>query len=181
MMHDRPGLLRRRSVLGGLLAAPFVIRPAEAASKARGLALKHLHTHETLRATYWRNGTYDKGAWRELNHFLRDWRTDDVIGIDLRSLDIIYAIYGRLGASGGVEVICGYRSPKTNAMLRRNSGGVALKSYHLKGQAVDFRLPGQSLRKTYKAACSLQAGGVGIYSKSQFVHVDTGPVRSWGS
>jgi uncharacterized protein YcbK (DUF882 family) len=179
-MNVKPGLLCRRSVLGGLLAAPFVIRPAEAVGRARGLVMNHLHTCESLSATYWRNGSYDKVACSELNHFLRDWRTNDVIGIDLRALDIIHSVCDRLGASGGVEIISGYRSPKTNAMLRGKTGGVAKKSYHLKGQAIDFRLPGQRLPKTYQAARSLQAGGVGIYSKSQFIHIDTGPVRSWG-
>ena len=87
---------------------------------------------------------------------------------------------GRSVSSGKVEIFCGYRSAQTNRMLRRKSRGVARKSYHLIGKAIDFRLPDQSLRKTYHAALSLKAGGVGLYSRSDFIHVDTGPVRSWG-
>ncbi len=179
-MADTAGNLSRRAVLGGLLAAPFIIRPAEAASRARGLAMRHLHTHETIAATYWRNGKYDKGAWKELNHFLRDWRTDDMVRIDLGTLDIIHDICDKLGANGKAEILSGYRSPKTNAMLRQNSGGVAKKSYHLKGQAVDFRIPGQNLHKVHRAALSLKSGGVGLYTRSNFIHIDTGPVRNWG-
>lgn len=179
-MDDKLGLMSRRAVLGGLIAAPFIIRPAEAISRARGLKMKHLHTNETIRATYWRNGQYDKGAWREINHFLRDWRTEGVIQVDLATLDTIHAVCDRLGASGRVEIFCGYRSAQTNRMLRRKSRGVARKSYHLTGEAIDFRLPDQSLRKTYRAAVALEKGGVGLYSRSDFIHVDTGPVRNWG-
>ena len=167
-MKHAPGSMSRRAILGGLLAAPFVIRPAAAASLARGLTMKHLHTNETISATYWRNGKYDLGAWKELNQFLRDWRTDGVVSIDLRTLDMVHRVCDRIGA------------PKSNAMLRKRSSGVAKKSYHLKGKALDFRLPNQDLRKTHRAALSLKAGGVGLYSRSQFIHVDSGPVRNWG-
>lgn len=179
-MADMLGSLSRRAVLGGLMAAPFILRPAEAASRARGLAMKNLHTNETIAAIYWRNGKYDKGAWKEINHFLRDWRTDDVVPIDLRTVDILHGICDRLGASRKVEILCGYRSPKTNAMLRRNSSGVAKKSLHLQGRAIDFRIPGHNLHKVHRAALALEAGGVGLYSRSNFIHIDTGPVRNWG-
>ena len=85
-----------------------------------------------------------------------------------------------MGAPKSVEIICGYRSPKTNAMLRSKSSGVAKKSYHVIGKAVDFRLPNQGLRATHRAAVSLKTGGIGLYSRSRFIHVDSGPVRSWG-
>jgi uncharacterized protein YcbK (DUF882 family) len=179
-MTITPGTFSRRAILGGLLAAPFIIRPAEAASLARGLTMKHLHTQETISATYWRNGKYDLGAWKELNQFLRDWRTDGVVAIDLRTLDTIHRICEKMGAPKSVEIICGYRSPKTNAMLRSKSSGVAKKSYHVIGKAVDFRLPNQGLRATHRAAVSLKTGGIGLYSRSRFIHVDSGPVRSWG-
>ncbi len=179
-MKHAPGSMSRRAILGGLLAAPFVIRPAAAASLARGLTMKHLHTNETISATYWRNGKYDLGAWKELNQFLRDWRTDGVVSIDLRTLDMVHRVCDRIGAPKSVEILSGYRSPQTNAMLRKRSSGVAKKSYHLKGKALDFRLPNQDLRKTHRAALSLKAGGVGLYSRSQFIHVDSGPVRNWG-
>ena len=179
-MKYTPGALSRRAVVGGLIAAPFVIRPASAASRARGLSMKHLHTHETISATYWRNGSYDKGAWRELNHFLRDWRTEGVVSIDLRTLDMIHKICDRLNAPPKVEILCGYRSAQTNLMLRKKSYGVAKKSFHLKGQAIDFQMPDQDLGKVHQAALSLKAGGVGLYSRSRFIHIDSGPVRNWG-
>jgi uncharacterized protein YcbK (DUF882 family) len=170
----------RRFVLGGLLAAPFVIRPAEAASRARGLWLHHLHTEEALPVTYWRNGRYDKGAMREIDEFMRDWRTGGIYHMDPRNLDTLHRACQRLGASGKVEIFCGYRSPETNAKLRRASSGVAKRSYHLVGQAIDFRLPDRSLRDTRRALLAYQTGGVGMYSRSDFIHIDTGPVRSWG-
>ncbi|MCA8929134.1 MAG: DUF882 domain-containing protein [Alphaproteobacteria bacterium] len=179
-MADTPSLISRRAVLGGVLAAPFIIRPAEAAGRARALAMKHLHTEESIVATYWRNGRYDRGAWAELNHFLRDWRTDAVKRIDLKTLDIIHGVCERMRTMGPVEIIGGYRSPQTNAMLRHTSSGVAKKSYHMKGQAVDFHLPRQDIRETYRTALAMNSGGVGLYTHSKFVHVDTGPVRTWG-
>ena len=142
--------------------------------------MKHLHTDETISATYWRNGKYDLGAWTELNQFLRDWRTDDVIHIDMRTLDMIHRVCDKIGAPKSAEIFCGYRSAKTNRMLRSKASGVAKKSFHLVGQAIDFRLPNQSLRKTHRAALSLKAGGVGLYPRSSFIHIDSGPVRDWG-
>lgn len=180
-MDDAAQRISRRAILGGMLAAPFIIRPAEAVGRSRALAMIQLHTNEKIAATYWRNGRYDRGAWRELNYFLRDWRTDDVTRIDLKALDIIHEVCERTGAKGMVEIISGYRSPKTNAMLRQASTGVAKKSYHMKGQAVDFRVPRQDTRRTYRAALAVKGGGVGLYTRSRFVHVDTGPVRTWGS
>ena len=149
---------------------------------SRALVMRHLHTDEQVLANYWRNGRYDSGACSAINHFLRDWRTEDVTKIDLNTIDIIHRVCQRVGIPTlePVEIICGYRSPKTNAMLRRNSSGVAKNSYHLTGQAIDFRLPRLSLQETYQNAVALQAGGVGLYSGSDFVHVDTGPVRNWG-
>ena len=93
---------------------------------------------------------------------------------------MVHRVCDRIGAPKSVEILSGYRSPQTNAMLRKRSSGVAKKSYHLKGKALDFRLPNQDLRKTHRAALSLKAGGVGLYSRSQFIHVDSGPVRNWG-
>ena len=142
--------------------------------------MSHIHTHETIAATYWRNGKYDKGAFRELNYFLRDWRTDDIMPIDPQALDFVHGICDRLGVERKVQILCGYRSPKTNAMLRQNSSGVAKKSLHLQGRAIDFRVPGQNLHKVHRAALAMQAGGVGLYTRSDFIHVDTGAVRNWG-
>ena len=179
-MNKPIGAISRRAVVGGLLAAPFVLRSAEAASSARGLWFKHLRTEETLGATYWRNGRYDRGAMREINQIMRDWRSDDIFRMDPRNLDTIHKACVRMGSSGRVEIISGYRTAKTNAMLKRSSRGVASKSYHVTGQAIDFRLRDRTLSQTHRALLSYQNGGVGLYSRSEFIHVDTGPIRSWG-
>jgi uncharacterized protein YcbK (DUF882 family) len=186
-MENPVTALSRRLVLGGILAMPFVTSTAEAATRVkapggtRALSMVHLHTDERITATYWRRGRYDRKAWREINHFLRDWRTGQVHAIDPRTLDIVHRIALHMGHRGPIEILSGYRSPRTNAMLRRASSGVAQNSYHLQGKALDFNLPGKSLRSIYKAAVALNAGGVGYYSGSGFVHIDTGPVRTWGA
>jgi uncharacterized protein YcbK (DUF882 family) len=171
----------RRAVLLGAIAAPFIVRPAEAMGNGRALSMINAHTGEAIKATYWRNGQFDRGAWIEINEFLRDWRTGEIRSIDLNAVDILYRITSRIRHFGPIEVLSGYRSPKTNAMLRAESSGVAKNSYHIKGMAIDFSLPGQKLSSTYRTARSIGAGGVGIYSKSQFIHIDTGPARSWGA
>jgi len=163
-----------------MLAAPFVVRPAEAAGRARHLAMYHVHTREKLAATYWRDGRYDLSAWLAINEFLRDWRTGQVHEIDPAVLDILQRVCRRLDTTERVEILCGYRSPKTNAMLRRRSSGVAKKSFHLNGKAIDFRLTDRPLRTTYRAVLADQKGGVGLYSRSAFIHIDTGSVRTWG-
>lgn len=173
--------ISRRAVIGSLIAAPFVVRPAEAKAKVRALSMLNLHTNEAIKATYWRNGRYDPAAWVDINEFLRDWRTDAVHPIDPKVLDIIHRVSSVLRHRGPVEILSGYRSPQTNAMLRRASSGVAKNSYHVQGMAIDFTLPDQSLTRTFRAAVALEAGGVGLYRRSNFVHVDSGPPRSWGT
>jgi len=116
---------------------------------------------------------------REIEHLMRDYRTGTVHAIDRRLIDIVYHLNRMLGSHRPVEVISGYRSPQTNAFLRATTDGVAQNSYHMRGQAIDLRLPGHSLSQLRRAALSLRAGGVGYYPASNFVHVDTGPVRHW--
>ena len=171
----------RRAVLGSLVAAPFVWRPAGAAGRARKLNLRHLHTRETLAVTYWEDGQYNRKALLEVDQFMRDWRTGEVFRMDPGNLDTIYSACLRLGVRPTLDVISGYRTVKTNEMLRRRSTGVARNSYHLTGQAIDFRLVDRSVRQTHKALLAYQRGGVGLYTRSNFIHVDTGPIRDWGS
>lgn len=173
--------ITRRAVLGGLLAAPFVSRPAGAWSDSRFVRFHSIHTKEQIKATYWRNGQYDRPALRDLNWFLRDWRADETHVIDPLALDIIYWTSHRMGSSGQAEIISGYRTHKTNELLRARSTAVAKQSFHILGQAIDFRLLDRSLEDTHKAVLTRQYGGVGLYTSSQFIHVDTGPVRSWGA
>jgi uncharacterized protein YcbK (DUF882 family) len=179
----RRGLLRSGlAVAAGAATAGFAI-PALAsvdATGARKLGFKHLHTGETLDVAYWENGSYVPGALAEVNHVLRDWRTGDVHVIEPRLLDLLTALQARLGRSERFDVICGYRSPATNAMLHEHSTEVATHSLHLVGQAIDIHLPGVELANLRNAAMSLGLGGVGYYPASDFVHVDIGRVRHWG-
>lgn len=145
----------------------------------RTIALQHRHTGESLRTVYFADGHYLEDSLDNVNHFLRDWRTDEVIEVDPKVLDIIYVLQRLVDTSGPIEVLSGYRSPATNAMLRRVSHGVAKHSLHMMGMAVDLRFPGRPLELVRKAALELQAGGVGYYPASDFIHVDSGPVRDW--
>lgn len=182
---------RRRQVLTGIVRSAAAVSvlgtaaigPANAAAlpAVRSLSIHALNTGERLRATFFRNGRYDGVALREIDHLLRDWRTDDVHKIDPNLLDLLCLLHGRVGGSEPFHLISGYRSPKTNAALAARSNGVARRSLHLQGMAADIRLPGRPLSSLHREAVALKAGGVGLYTKSDFVHVDTGRVRYWGS
>jgi uncharacterized protein YcbK (DUF882 family) len=155
--------------------------PAEAARRLiqpRTLALHNLHTGETLDSAYWVDGRYLPDGMRRFEWLLRDHRTDEVHPIDPGLLDLLAELRGRLHAPR-FEVISGYRSPATNAMLASLSDGVAQNSFHLQGKAIDIRVPGRPLRQLKAAATALRGGGVGYYPHSDFVHIDTGPLRHW--
>jgi uncharacterized protein YcbK (DUF882 family) len=148
-------------------------------SPKRSLSLFNTHTGESLSTTYWVEGKYLSSALKDINYILRDHRCGDIKPIHTRLLDLLYVIQVKLGTQHAFNIISGYRSPKTNALLCMNSKGVAKNSYHMSGKAVDFRLPAYPLRVMRKVAMDLQAGGVGYYPRSNFVHIDVGPVRSW--
>ena len=172
-----------RTGLGLAAASATFTLPALALADAYGarkLGFRHLHTGETLDVAYWENGAYVPGALAEVNHVLRDWRTGDVHVIEPKLLDLLTALQARLGQSERFEVICGYRSPATNAMLHDHSDEVAVHSLHLVGEAIDIHLPGVELSHLRDAAMGLYLGGVGYYPESDFVHVDIGRVRHWG-
>ena len=165
-----------------IAGAPAIARSRSTRARERTLSLHHLHTDERLTLTYRIDERYQRSALQKLNHFLRDFRTGDVKTMDPRLFDLLHDVTGYLGHDGGVfEVIGGYRSPRTNAMLRRTSTGVARNSLHMTGQAMDIRLAQTPTRLIRDAALSLSRGGVGYYPKSDFVHVDTGRVRHWGA
>jgi uncharacterized protein YcbK (DUF882 family) len=153
---------------------------AAARAPERALAFHHQHTGERLRAVYFADGTYLPESLREVRRVLRDWRTDEAVDIDPRLLDIVYLLQQRLGRRAPLEVICGYRSPATNAMLRRQGRGVAKDSLHMHGMAIDLGFPGSELVAAHRAALALAAGGVGYYPRDGFVHLDSGAVRQWG-
>jgi uncharacterized protein YcbK (DUF882 family) len=145
----------------------------------KALSLRNLHTNDQVSCTYWIAGQYQPDALQEVNMCLRDHRSGDIGEIDPLLLDSIHALVDDIGYSGEIHIISGYRSPKTNDMLRQRSSGVAKKSYHMLGRAVDLRLPQVSLSQLHKAALTLHNGGVGYYPKSNFLHLDTGPKRNW--
>jgi len=174
---------RRRLLRAGAATLLATCLPAAAHAvpqpAAKSLEFLNLHTGERLRATYWHGGGYDNGARSEINQLLRDFRTGDVMPIDAKLLDLLYALRRKLDTTEPFHVISAYRSPKTNAMLAADSGGVAKKSLHMQGMAIDIRLPDRGLDDVRRAARSLQRGGVGFYPRSDFVHIDTGRVRYW--
>lgn len=155
-------------------------RLAFAALPAKELAFYNLHTNEKLRLVYAEHGQYIPQAMAELNQFLRDYRTGDVHSIDPLLFDQLHALQQRVETPGAFHVISGYRSSKTNQLLHQHSNGVASQSLHLQGKAIDIRLPGKDLSMLHKAALNMQAGGVGYYPGSDFIHLDTGRVRGWG-
>ncbi len=146
----------------------------------RRLAFHNTHTGEELVTTFWRGGSYDTAALEEINYILRDFRSGDVHPINTGLLNLLTVMRHKMGSSEPVNIISGYRSPRTNAMLQATgSGGVARRSFHLRGMAIDVRVPGTSTSGIARLARGLGVGGVGYYSSSDFVHVDVGPVRTW--
>lgn len=147
----------------------------------RRLAFQHRHTGETVDLVYFADGAYVPQAVRQISHLMRDHRTDQEKIIDPSLLDLLFALQARLGRRGPFDVYSGYRSPATNAMLRASRGAkVAKNSLHMRGMAVDIGIERVSSYDIARAALVLQRGGVGFYRRSNFVHIDVGPVRSWG-
>jgi uncharacterized protein YcbK (DUF882 family) len=164
-----------------LLLGSQGLQNAVANGDTRTISLHHIHTGEDLTVTFKRNGRYDDEALKQVNHVLRDWRRDEEITMDPRLLDVVWEVYRDVDAKGPIHVVCGYRAPATNAMLRRRSNGVAEHSQHMLGRAMDFFIPGVSLERQREAGLRLQRGGVGYYpsSGSPFIHLDVGSVRHW--
>ena len=164
----------------GLLPAAARLTSQSALTRdARRLAFYHTHTGETLDIVYSERGIYVPDALAEIHHLFRDFRTGDVHPIDPALLDVLHDVQHATGSSGHFEIISAYRSPATNRMLASRSHGVADHSLHLQGQAIDVRLPGVRTVDLRTAGLRLGSGGVGYYPESDFVHLDTGRVRSW--
>lgn len=172
----------------GLAAATLIIgcdglQNAVAEGDTRTISLHHVHTNEDLTITYKRNGRYDEEAMKKINHILRDWRRNEEIAQDPHLIDLVWEVQREVGAKQPIHIICGYRAPQTNAMLRRKSEGVAQFSQHTLGKAMDFFIPGAPLEELRNIGLRLQRGGIGFYptSGSPFVHLDVGSVRHWPS
>ena len=178
-------MLDRRRFCGLTLAGGCALlsnRSAWAARprpKPRALSFYNLHTDESLSATYWDQGDYVHENLAQIDHHLRDFRTGDVRNIDRGLLDLLHDLMAAMETDEPIHVISGYRSPETNAMLARRSNKVARRSYHVRGMAIDIRLPQKYTSGLRDAGLALARGGVGYYPESDFVHLDTGPVRRW--
>ena len=187
-MTDQPSVISRRGLLGAFAATALIAAPtySNAAGFLRGagdirrLKMYSRRTGESLDVIYWIEGDYIKDALTEVNWFMRDWRRDRSRAIDTRTVDIIAATQQLLDTPTPFLMLSGYRTAETNALLRKRSRGVAKKSLHIKGQAADLRMQGKSVRQVARAAASCAAGGVGRYSRSNFVHIDCGENRLWG-
>jgi uncharacterized protein YcbK (DUF882 family) len=187
-MTDKPTVISRRGLLSAFAATALVAAPtySNAAGFLRGagdirrLKMYSRRTGESLDVIYWIEGDYIKDALTEVNWFMRDWRRDQSRAIDTRTVDIIAATQQLLDTSTPFLMLSGYRTAETNALLRKRSRSVAKKSLHINGQAADLRMQGKSVREVARAAASCAAGGVGRYSRSNFVHIDCGEKRLWG-
>jgi uncharacterized protein YcbK (DUF882 family) len=188
MADTNSGSMSRRALLGAFAATVVAAAPtySKAAGFLRGagdirrLQMYSGRTGERVDMIYWIEGEYIKDAVKEINYFMRDWRTNDIKSIDLRTIDLMTAAHNLMDANEPYMLISGYRSPQTNNMLRSRSSGVAKNSRHLRGEAADLRLSSRSVAQIARAASACKAGGVGRYSRSNFVHMDCGPVRTWG-
>ncbi len=164
-----------------LLAGAGSVHDAAALNETRTLSFHHTHSNEDLTVTFKRDGRYDEDALKQLNHYLRDWRSQDQTTMDRHLFDILWEVYRDVDGKKPIQIISAYRSPATNAMLRRRSSGVARFSQHMLGHAMDFFIPDVPLEQIRYAGLRLQRGGVGFYptSGSPFVHLDTGSIRHW--
>lgn len=180
--------ITRRGLLGVFAATAVVAAPTysnafgllRGAGDVRRIRMYSGRTGESVDTIYWIEGEYIPEVLKEMNHFMRDWRTDDVVKMDPRNFDIMAASHRLMDVNEPYMLLSGYRSPATNAMLRSKSSGVARNSLHMKGQAADLRLKSRSVSQMARAAQACSGGGVGTYSRSNFVHMDCGPIRTWG-
>jgi len=181
------GELSRRNFIGlvffsglaSLSPSPVLGAIRDCMSPERSLSLYNPNTRESLHTTYWSNGRYLQKALSDINHIMRDRRTGEIKQINTQLLDLLYAIGTELKIQKPFHIISGYRSSRTNALLRERGKGAAKNSLHMKGKAADIRLPGCRLSSLRRAAFSLKAGGIGYYPRYRFVHIDVGPIRYW--
>ena len=188
MTNSTNSVLSRRGLLGAFAATALIAAPTysnafgilKGAGDIRRIKMYSGRTGETINSIYWIEGEYIPEVLKEINYFMRDWRSDEKTKIDPRNVDIMAAAHRLMDVSEPYMMLSGYRSPSTNAMLRSRSRGVAKNSLHMTGKAADLRLESRSVGQMAKAAAACASGGVGRYSRSNFVHMDCGPVRSWG-
>ncbi|MCB2093448.1 MAG: DUF882 domain-containing protein [Rhodobacteraceae bacterium] len=181
--------ISRRGLLGAFAATAVAAAPTcsnafgllRGAGDIRRIRMYSGRTGESIDTIYWIEGKYVPEALNEITYFMRDWRQDEVKDVDPRTVDIAAASHRLLDVSEPYLLLSGYRTAKTNALLRSRSRRVAQNSLHIKAQAADLRLRSRSVSQMYRAATACEAGGVGKYSRSNFVHMDCGPIRTWGA
>lgn len=167
------------ALVGSMLPFPALAALSTSSNSPRTLAFFNTHTAESVEECYYTQGAYQPDALARINYILRDHRCNAVTEIDPKLLDVLHAVRSRIGRDEPFHVISGYRTPKTNELLRRSSKGVARTSLHTLGKAIDIRVPGYSTKQLRHACIKMRSGGVGYYPKSDFVHVDTGAIRTW--
>lgn len=179
---NRRIFLRSAATLAGSSVVPTAFaKLAPAIDVEKELHLYNIHTGEFVKTTFQHAGHYDQQGLDQLDHLLRDHRSGESTLISRTLLDDIHTLQQLFKPNQAIEIISGYRSPKTNEKLRAMGHGVAKRSLHMQGKAIDIRIPGVNLRQVRKAALALKSGGVGYYPKSGFIHLDVGRVRQWGS
>ena len=178
-MNQRRSFLKSSVFIASALSMPAMARAAIAAPGERTLRLYNTPTGESLSSVFWAEGQFVPDALTDINKLLRDHRNNTVSAIDPELLVLLSSVSAQFGPQQQLHVISGYRSPESNEKLAAASGGVAKHSMHIEGKAIDIRMPGRDLASVHKAALNAKRGGVGYYPDSQFVHMDTGRVRSW--
>ena len=178
-MNQRRSFLKTSVVLASALSVPTLALAAVSTPNERVLRLYNTHTGESIKSVFWAQGQFIPDAMQDINKLLRDHRNNSIANMDPQLLLLLDQVSSKFGGTEVLHVISGYRSPESNAKLAAASGGVAKHSMHLEGKAIDIRMPGRDLASLRNAATSLRAGGVGYYPDSQFVHMDTGRLRTW--
>jgi uncharacterized protein YcbK (DUF882 family) len=185
-LSSKAGLSRRKFIglmlcagISGIFSKSALAAIEELTTTEKSLSLYSPHTKDSFNGIYWRNGKYVKDALKSINHIMRDFHSNDIKQIDTHLLDLLSAISIKLKSEAPFYVISGYRTPETNAQLRKRGKGAAKNSYHIQGKAVDIRLPGYKTSALRRTAYKLKGGGVGYYPHQRFVHIDVGPLRYW--
>jgi uncharacterized protein YcbK (DUF882 family) len=168
-------------LLAGIVPLTLLAEPAQAAKNngAWRVAFRNVHTGESFNGVYRAGNRYLPEAFERLNYVLRDHRSGEMFPMDPRVIDIMAMVQRKAAQRQPIEILSGYRSPRSNSRLRHESSGVAKNSFHMYGQALDMHIEGYSTRNLQNIAMNLKAGGVGYYPRTDFIHVDTGPLRSW--
>lgn len=181
-IYTRRNMLKASAAAAAALVMPsFSQASVNPAFKApyRSVFLINPHTGDKLKTTYWEKGVYHSEPLKDIAYMLRDHRSEDMSPIDPRLIDILYMLQATLNTQSPFEVVCGYRTPRSNAFIYKRERGVARNSYHMYGRAIDIRMKDRNAGLIQRAAWSLQQGGVGYYPKAGFVHLDTGGIRRW--